>query len=161
MSILVKSGRAAIAQAISEKPIHLAWGTGDVDWEDTPPDESMESTELLAEIGRRLLHRFEFVYPDDAGEIVVPTGRYAISETPTEHLFMEFKFDFEDGAEADAIREYSVHIGSKIIEGLPIGQRYFLPTEIENSGIMLLLEHSEPIHRSAASRQSFEFVITF
>ncbi|MFP3021947.1 MAG: hypothetical protein ACEY3K_03045, partial [Wolbachia sp.] len=33
MSILTQSGRAAIAASIKEQPIHLAWGSGDANWE--------------------------------------------------------------------------------------------------------------------------------
>ncbi len=33
MSILTQSGRAAIAASIKEQVIHLAWGSGDANWE--------------------------------------------------------------------------------------------------------------------------------
>ncbi|MFP3028074.1 MAG: hypothetical protein ACEY3L_18195, partial [Wolbachia sp.] len=33
MSILTQSGRAAIAASIKEQSLHLAWGSGDANWE--------------------------------------------------------------------------------------------------------------------------------
>jgi hypothetical protein len=34
MATLVSTGRAALAQAVKDQTIHLAWGTGSSDWED-------------------------------------------------------------------------------------------------------------------------------
>nr|DAM52248.1 MAG TPA: baseplate protein [Caudoviricetes sp.] len=34
MAILTDSGRAAVANSIKAQPIHLAWGSGSVDWDD-------------------------------------------------------------------------------------------------------------------------------
>ncbi len=160
MSVLTESGRIAIAAAIKEQSIHLAWGTGDVNWGDTPPVEDVTATVLLAEVGRRHIFEKRFCSPDVNGEIIVPTGRFTFSNNPTNNLYLSFKFDFDDGSDK-VIRELGVISGSEIKSTVPAGQMYFLPADIETAGILLLLEYTAPIHRNAATRETFEFVITF
>ncbi|WP_458694428.1 hypothetical protein [Wolbachia endosymbiont (group A) of Epagoge grotiana] len=59
------------------------------------------------------------------------------------------------------IRELGVMVGTKVKEGLPRGQRYFEPKDVENPGILLVLEHTVPLIRTAATRETFAFVVTF
>jgi hypothetical protein len=160
MSVLTRSGRTAIAESIAQQPIHLAWGIGDQSWGDSPPEEDVASEVLLAEVGRRTAFDIAYAEPDEAGEIVTPTGRYRRSTEPTSNLYLAFRHDFGDGAE-HIIRELAVFVGSEMIPGLPAGQRYFLPEHVANPGTLLIVEHSAPIHRSTATRETFEFVVTF
>lgn len=124
------------------------------------PAEDPSSTALLAEVGRRLVEEAEFVTPDPDGGIVVPTGRYAVSATPTQHLFVRVRFDFADAAAA-TVREQALFVGSVTDPALPPGQRYFTPAEVEAPGILLLLQRSVPIVRQPSTRETFEFVVTF
>lgn len=75
MAVLTDSGRAAIAELIKNGPIHMAWGSGSVSWDDTPVDESTAATSLLNEIGRRNVAQATFCTPSDTGGLVVPDGR--------------------------------------------------------------------------------------
>lgn len=159
MPILTQSGRVVIAESISLRPIHLAWGTGDGAWT-TPPSESSGATGLINEIGRRVATEVGFATPDPAGEIVLPTGNYRRSLTPTNHLLINVNFDFTDAPSAQ-IREVGVFVGSTMISGLPAGQKYFVPAEVATPGRMLHLENLTPIFRSPAVREYFSFVITF
>ncbi len=52
-------------------------------------------------------------------------------------------------------------VGTKVKEELPEGQRYFEPKDVENPGILLVLEHTVPLIRTAATRETFSFVVTF
>lgn len=52
-------------------------------------------------------------------------------------------------------------VGTKIKEGLPEGQRYFEPKDVENPGILLVLEYTVPLIRTSATRETFSFVVTF
>lgn len=52
-------------------------------------------------------------------------------------------------------------VGTKVKETLPPGQRYFEPQDIEKQGILLLLEHTVPLIRNGATRETFSFVVTF
>ena len=228
MAILTTSGRAALAAAIKQQPLHLALGEGETSW-DTPreisgafdaenklqtgsthisgvvvksgaatysigddytvnaatgtlnrvitgtipegdevavsfmagrPPEDTGRTALLREVGRRVVDEVHFVSPDAQGEIVVPTGRYTISIEPTNHLFVRVRFDFEDAA-TNTIREQGLFVGTETNAGLPVGQKFFIPAQIEEPGILLILQHSVPIVRQPSTRETFEFVVTF
>ncbi len=224
MSILTQSGRAAIAASIKEQPLHLAWGSGDANWESshrvektftngeimpdhspvknvkvftgetiyqpsvdylvdsntgmikclenspiaassivtveytqsTPP-ELITSTKLLKEVGRRVVDEVLFCTGDENGELITPSGRFKPSNVPTNNLYLKFTFDFTDAAN-QVIRELGVMVGTKVKEA---GKRYFEPQDIENFGILLILEHTVPLIRTAATRETFSFVVTF
>lgn len=224
MSILTQSGRAAIALSIKEQSLHLAWGSGDANWEsshqvekvfvegeiklehypikdvrvftgqtvyqlgtdyivdsstgviqgtaipanstvtieyteDTPPEPIM-SKKLLNELGRRTVDEVLFCVGDENGELVTPSGRFKSSAVPTNNLYLKFTFDFTDAAN-QVIRELGVMVGTRVKEELPPGQRYFEPKDIEDPGILLVLEHTVPLIRTAATRETFSFVVTF
>ena len=159
MSVLVNSGRAVIAESVAARPIHLAWGTGDGQW-NTPPSEDVAATALMSEVGRRKATQVSYVAPDDAGDIIVPTGRFTPSNVPTGHLYLVFRFDFEDAAK-EVIRELGVFVGTQQKGTVPAGKLYLLPNELAETGTLLLLGHISPLYRNAASRQTFEFVISF
>jgi len=159
MPILTKSGRVCIAESVSLRAVHIAWGTGDGSWV-TPPSEDPNATALLTEIGRRTADTVAFVVPDVAGAIVLPTGSFSLSVTPTNNLYIKTSFDFAD-ASSSVIREIGIFIGSVMVGGLPGGQRYFAPSDVADPGRLLHLENIEPIFRSPAIRESFESVITF
>ncbi|TVS84864.1 hypothetical protein COM43_004615 [Wolbachia pipientis] len=222
MSILTQTGRAAIAASIKEQPIHLAWGSGNSNWESshraenffTPdtldhhtikdvkvftgqttyqssidyivagaikrtensaipvddavtieytqdiPPESITSTTLLKEVGRRVVDEVLFCVGDENGELVTPSGRFKPSNVPTNNLYLKFTFDFTDAAN-QVIRELGVMVGTKVKKELPPGQRYFELQDIEDPGILLVLEHTVPLIRTAATRETFAFVVTF
>jgi hypothetical protein len=161
MAILTTSGRAALAAAVKQQALHLAIGEGDPSWDaQHPPSESIASTALLREVGRRVVDEVHFVSAADDGEIVVPTGRFSISSTPTNNLFIRVRFDFEDAA-TSTIREQGLFVGTVTKPELPAGQKYFLPTDLLDAGILLVLENSVPIVRQPSTRETFEFVVTF
>lgn len=124
------------------------------------PLEDTAATALAAEVGRRIVDEVAFVTPDSAGGIVVPTGRYSLSAEPTSHLFVRVRFDFADAASV-TVREQALFVGTATDPALPPGQRYFAPAEVDEPGILLLLQHSVPIVRQPSTRETFEFVITF
>lgn len=160
MAILTNSGRVATAVAMKGQEIHLAWGSGSEQWDILAEPENISDTTLVAELGRRKASYVAYCVPDDAGGIEVPNGRFSESAEPTKYLYMKFSFDFAD-APAATIRELGVFIGTKVVDGLPPGQMYFVPSEITDPGMLLLLEHIAHFDRSASVRQTFEFVVTF
>lgn len=160
MAILTNSGRVAMAESVMVRPIHLAWGSGDPDWDTTPVPENIGDYALVNEVGRRLVSVVRYCTPDANGEIVVPTGRFSESAVPTKHLYMRFNFDFFDAPTA-SIREVGVFIGTQTDPDLPPGQMYFEPTDIVSPGTLLVIERTDKFDRSASVRQSFEFVVTF
>ena len=114
---------------------------------------------MVNEVGRRLVTQVQFVTEDPTGEIIVPTGRYTVSATPTRHLLFRIAYDFGD-APASVIREVALFAGTEVQAGLPAGQRYFEPGQIVAPGTLVALERITPIHRSPATRETFEHVIT-
>lgn len=159
MAILTLSGRAALARAIAEQPLHLAWGSGDPAWDTAREPEPVNATALVNEIGRRTVTQVQYVLPDAAGEIVIPTGRFRISAAPTPHLFVRFTFDFSD-APAAIIREIGIFVGTQTKPGLPAGQRYFAPSDIAAPGTLLSLERLTRFERNPSVRPTFETVIS-
>lgn len=160
MAILTNTGRVAMAKAIASRPIHGAWGTGGAEWGVTPPPESTDSTALVAEVGRREAAEVGFALPDENGEIIVSNGRFTRSATPTRYLYISLKYDFNDAPDK-VIRELGVFVDSEFAAGLPAGQKYFTPEQVVDGGILLHLEHRQPLYRNNATRESFDIVITF
>ena len=124
------------------------------------PPEAIAQTGMLAEVGRRIVDEVHFVASDPEGEIVVPTGRYHLSSEPTNHLFIRVRFDFEDAA-TSVVREQGLFVGCSTDPELPLGQKFFVPAQINDPGILLVLQHSVPIVRQPSTRETFEFVVTF
>ncbi|WP_265031310.1 hypothetical protein [Wolbachia endosymbiont (group A) of Tiphia femorata] len=127
--------------------------------QDTPP-ESITSEKLLNELGRRTADEALFCTGDENGELLTPSGRFKSSAVPTNNLYLKFTFDFTDAAN-QVIRELGVMVGTKVKKELPPGQRYFEPQDIEDPGILLVLEHTVPLIRTVATRETFAFVVTF
>lgn len=142
MAILTTSGRTAMAVAIAAQPLHLAWGSGDPAWDEALIPEPIDATALVQEVGRRTVTLVQFCQPDPDGELIVPSGRFAISAEPTQHLYLRFNFDFADTA-AGLIREAGVFLGSVVQSGLPEGQRYFAPADLASPGTLLALERRD------------------
>ena len=159
MSVLTDSGRAALARALKEQDLYLAWGGGVESWGDEPPPPDPETVYLVNELGRKGLFTSLYVRPDEEGEIVLSTGRYRVSVEPTPHLYLKFMFDYED-APTSRIRELGIFAGGKIKPDLPVGQTYFVPEEIENPGILLLYETRKTLQREPSDRHDFEYVIS-
>ncbi|WP_375316260.1 hypothetical protein [Wolbachia endosymbiont (group A) of Colletes cunicularius] len=131
-----------------------------VEYSESTPPELITSEKLLNELGRRTANEVLFCTGDENGELLTPSGRFRPSNVPTNNLYLKFTFDFTDAAN-QVIRELGVMVGTKVKEGLPRGQRYFEPKDVENPGILLVLEHTVPLIRTAATRETFAFVVTF
>ena len=132
LATLTKTGRAAIALAISSRPLHLAWGSGDPAWDAdgaTLPS-LIGSTALINELGRR-----------------------------TPYLYVQTAYAYSDASNA-IIREMGLFMDTEFIEGLPEGQRYFTPADLKSPGLLLAAQIILPrINRSPSVRQTVEFVL--
>ena len=160
MAILTTSGRIALATAIKDSTLHLAWGRGDVDWDTTAPREPRSATALTAELGRRKVNVVEYCTPQGDGDIVMLGARFVKSDTPTANLHLRTDFDFNDGL-GETIRELGVFVGSRPRDGLPAGQTYFAPQELADPGILLAIDYITAVQRGVGARIAFDFVITF
>lgn len=106
-----------------------------------------------------MIDEVSFCTGDPEGLLVTPTGRFSATETPTNQLYFHSTFDFED-ASTETIRELGIFIGTEVFDDCKSGQRYFLPSELKNPGILLVLENTVPLIRTAATREAFSFVVT-
>lgn len=159
-AILTTSGRIAIATAIKTRTAHLAWGSGDAAWGNTPPAPPANTTALLAEVGRRKATLVDYCAPAVNGAISVPEGKFDISATPTNNLYFKFHFEFEE-AVGSTIRETAIFLDTVAAAGVPVGQYYLTPAQVAQPGTLLVIERRAPIIREITTRQLFEFVVTF
>lgn len=159
-AVLTTSGRTAIATAIKARTAHLAWGSGDTAWGSTPPDPPVNSSALLAEVGRRKATLVEYCVPDAVGAISVPEGKFSVTATPTNNLYFKFHFEFEE-AVGSTIREQAIFLDTVLAAGVPSGQFYLTPGQVAQPGTLLVIERRAPIVREITTRQLFEFVVTF
>lgn len=173
LATLTHCGRAAIAKAISARPLHLAWGTGDPAWDvsDATLPSLIEATALTHEVGRRTPASIGFVTPDEAGGIVIPVSagaegavqearyRLVTDGSPTPFLYVRVDYNYADASNV-VIREMGLFMDTELMDGLPEGQRYFTPAEISNFGLLLAAQIIlPPINRSPSVRQTVEFVM--
>lgn len=160
MAIITNSGRSAIAAALKDDAIFVAWGTGLEDWDNNTERENRNTTDLTAEIGRTKAKIVGFCTPDDAGEIVMQGNRFTASDTPTPNLHIRVDFDFSDGL-GQTIRELGVFVGTELVKGLPKGQRYYTPDNLVSKGTLVALDYITPMQRGVGSKFSLDFVISF
>lgn len=167
-AVLVDDGRAAVASAIKSQKIYLAWGSGQVAWDtqSTRPAESTTAKALFKETGRRIVSDVRFVVPDSSslGTINVSTGRFrATADTdPQKYLYLRFTYEFGDGV-GDDLRELGVFVGGDTIAEAQSSYHngYFIPSEVTNSGLLLVSQYIDKVTRTNSMRQQFEFVIQF
>lgn len=159
MAVLVNAGRAALASAMIARPLYLAWGTGSAAWDTALPSPSASATALTAELGRVVASTKAYVVADSNGAIDVPNGKFALSATPTNNVYLAFNFGFTD-ATGQTIRETGLFMDTVLVGGLPGGQTYFVPANLSAPGTLIALEYFYGIVRSSLVRQRFEFVLT-
>jgi hypothetical protein len=161
MATLTTSGRAGLAASVAARNIYLGVGAGSSSWDaDGTPPESISSSALISPVGFRKAAQVSFVVPAVEGAIVLPSGRYDISTAQTNYLYLRFTLDFENASTA-TIRETGILLDTQVAPGLPVGQMFFDADEVTNPGTLYLLEHVPAIIRTPATRETFEFVLTF
>jgi hypothetical protein len=153
-------GRIAQAELVAAQPIHVAWGAGLPAWDTTPEAEPTNVTSLVNELGRRQATQVAFVNPDTNGSIETPQGNFSLSATPTRYLYVRVVFGFNEEP-ASRIRELGVFIGTTVKAGLPAGQKYFTPDQVNSKGRMYLLDRSQNFARNGSIRPAFEYVFPF
>lgn len=171
IATLTNAGRAAFAQALSRQPLHVALAQGLPEWEEPEAElpDTVTMTALTNEMGRRVPNIVGFVVPDEEGGIVISDGldangelvstRYRVVPEPTPYLYMQVAYDLQD-APSGTIRQMGIFVGTRVKAGLPPGQRFFTPDEIEEPGLLLAVEILQPaIPRNPQVRQMVEFVL--
>jgi hypothetical protein len=161
MAVITMSGRAGMARSIKNSPLYIAWGQGPISAESSNerlPEDPTQSS-LAREVGRRIVDDVQFVVGDDQGALVTPTGRWTVSNVPTNNLYISATFDFEN-ANGYTIREYGLFVNTEVSSECPPGQRYFLPTDLVSPGELLMLENCVPLIRTGDTRHECNFVMS-
>ena len=165
-------GKAAMARAVSERTLHYAWGTGEEAWDDDPAAKPnwKSRTALVNEVGRRTVTKASFARPDPDVDVLVPTVQkdgtvkvvpYILQDTPSPYLYLQANFGFEDAANL-TIREVGIFMDTVTKEDLPPGQRYFLPGEVEDPGLLLAAECLDMgMNRLPSTQPIFGFILPF
>lgn len=171
IATLTTAGRAAFALSVSKQALHVALAQGDPAWdnEDAVLPDTVTMTALTNEMGRRVPNIVGFVTPDENGGIVISEGlgadgaaitsRYRMVTEPSPYLYVQVAYDLTD-APTGIIRQMGIFVGCTVKEGLPPGQRFFVPDEIAEPGLLLAVEILQPaIPRNPQVRQAVEFVL--
>jgi hypothetical protein len=158
MGILVDSGRLKMSELLLNEEIHVAWGNGDPAWDASPVAEPVTATALIAEVGRRIATQVAYVTPDAGGAIIVDTGTFTISGSPTAFLYVRANFDLTDSVGED-IRESGMFVSGTIDPGVPGGQTYFLPADVLTPGSLMTLKRFTKFTRTSSVKQTLEFVL--
>lgn len=119
-----------------------------------------EITALLEELGRREPTIKSYCLPDEDGDIVANDTSWAVSATPTRHIYLQFKFDSSE-AVGQIIHQLGLIVGTVRTAETPVGKKYLIPSEIEDQGELYMIENIEPFSRYAGKREVFEYVVTF
>ena len=117
-------------------------------------------TVLEGEVGRRPATVKNFAYEDPNGTIVANDTTWSLTDTPTRHLYFQFKFDADD-ASAAVIYQLGIFLGTITGADVPAGQYYLAPGDTDDPGRLMMAENVQPFARHPATREMFEYVITF
>jgi len=159
--ILVESGHKKLAVEMFDEDFRLAWGTlpsGD-GWSDNPPPEDLNSTELIAEVGRIKPQVKEYVLPDDSGVIEIDGVKWAISSSETKFIYLKFVFEQTHNS-SDSIYQLGIFTNTVPVAGSE-SEDYLQPSDIDDIGKLILMENQPVVFRNSATREIFEYVIAF
>ena len=158
-AVLQEAGRIALAKALAAMPAHFAWGRGDGVWQ-APPAVPSNCNTLLAEVGRRLATIVAFVQPSTKEEmeaalpedikkfVEMDAGAfYKMADSPTPYLYLRAEFSTDDALNEE-IRECGLFFGTVAKAGVPAGQRYLKPEQVQDAGFIYHLTY-----RSKSTRE--------
>lgn len=158
--VMPYAGRAALAAAVKSLPVTAAVGRGDGVWTDAPPDIPPTAAGLVDPFAMVRPRQVNFVATDPAGAIEAPDGTlWAVSETPTKYLYMEFVLGFADAPEHH-LREYAIYLSSRFAPETPPGATFVPWEQVADPGQLLALKRFAPIERQGV-RVTFGDILTF
>ena len=159
--VLTEVGHIKLSEAMFSNEFRLAWGMAPSgqDWTNTPPPEDLGDTQLLQEVGRIKSQVAEYVVPDGAGVIEVDGINWTISANPTKYIYLKFQFDQTHNS-SDFIHQLGLFTDT-VVQAGDEALEYVQPTSITDIGQMILLENQPVLIRNSATKEAYEFVITF
>jgi len=82
------------------------------------------------------------------------------TDFPTRNVYMQFKFDALDAMDKD-VYQIGLFINTVRTAATPAAQHYLAPSEIEDPGLLYMIENIEPFPRTPGKREIFEYVVVF
>lgn len=160
MAVLTNTGKQQLANVFKSFDYWLAWGSGDDAWDAHLVAEDVSDTSLVNELGRRKASVIEFCTPSDTGDIVVPSGRYTPSATPTYYIHLRFEFQLTDSPEA-TIRECGVFAHTVLTDDVPDPDGYVTPAYLKDPGSLIMEERfGNKVVLKDSAKRAFDFVIS-
>ncbi|MEO1003557.1 MAG: hypothetical protein AAFX65_10665 [Cyanobacteria bacterium J06638_7] len=141
---LSDAGGAHLATLLKAQAVfHLAMGSGDPSWSVGAPAEDAAATALQAEFGRREALAVEYAQEDGGGIYSIDgRGSWSATPTPTRHLLIHFQCDLTNGV-GQAVRELAIYMNTTRQGGVPAGQKFLRPADIDDPGIRLAVLHPD------------------
>lgn len=162
MATLTDSGRAALAEALKGENLYLGLSSGKVTWDsaDTFEAETRALTDITNAICFVKITDKQFVSSNNQGSIILPQGRFEISNVATPNLYLKASLNFTEATTA-VIREVAVFKDIVLNNTVTEGQTFFDTSHVTSHGQLVFIDRqTSPINRSAGRRETFEFVIT-
>lgn len=115
----------------------------------TVPNPDLVAGGLAAETGRVSVSAIHFIVPfaeaDPGANFTIVDGvKYALVLEPSRMLLFLGHLPAADGAGAP-IREYGIFSRCAVAAGLPPGQTYFEPGEIDDPGTLIIVKRRPPV----------------
>lgn len=119
----------------------------------------LSQLDLVDEIGRKRATFIGYATPDENGDIVVSSGTFAQTLTPTKHLLFRSFFAVAE-AETETIREFGLFVDTVLESGLPGNQLYFEPADVSDPGTLCVVRNVAPVNKQTIGELKQDFVIT-
>lgn len=166
--VMTTTGHKALAIAAYQAEYWLALGevlpgTDITNWraENQPPQEDKNTLDLIKEVGRRVVTTKQYVEEDaENGTIEANNTKWKISTVPTRNIYLQFKFEAKEAA-SNVIRQVGIFTGTVRQDNVPSGQYYLTPDQVKEKGALFMYQNLAPIARNLATREVFEYVLTF
>lgn len=157
-AIYPNEGRKFMAYSLQQlaSSVYVAWGNGSAGWDTTPVAATVSDTGLVAEHGRRKAAQVAFATVNAGGTIILDSGTYSLSVSPTNLLYVLGQFTLTD-AVGEIIREVGV-FGGTVLNGGVSDTSYVLPAQ-RTAGYLMAVNRFTKFTRTNTARQNFEFVI--
>jgi len=159
--VLTEIGHVTLAEAMFAKDYWLAWS--DVpdgsEWAGTPPAEDTSAINLLSEVGRIKNLVKEYVVLDEAGIIEVDNLKWTVSGIRTKYIYLKFTFDQTHNS-TDEIYQLGLFTDVVPSPGFET-EEYIQPVNLDDEGNLILVENQPVLYRNSATRETYEYVITF
>lgn len=129
-----------------------------------PPIPEFDTTELNEVIGFKKAEQVLIVVPDDTGEIVYQDTQWRIVspedafKEKARHIFLSTTIRYDE-LPLGKYRQVGVFVGLKPKEGIPAGQYNLLPSEVQDIGVLEVVDNRQDSNRQADQKETLNIVI--